>query len=90
MPAMDRARVTDLYFAEARSKLIDLAAFFDRIERSEGPDDFRIRSLRAALQALETADADKTKKVLLVLSDPTKEPVLRADTKPASGAWSEF
>ncbi len=90
MPAMDRARVTDLYFAEARSKLIDLAAFFDRIERSKGRDDFRIKSLRAALHALEASEADKTKRVLLVLSDPTKEPISRADTKPASGAWSGF
>ena len=46
---MDRSRITDLYFAEARSKLIDLAAFLDRIERSEGADDFRMKSLRAAL-----------------------------------------
>jgi len=27
---MDRTRITDLYFAEARSKLIDVAAFLDR------------------------------------------------------------
>ena len=37
VPVMDRSRITDLYFAEARSKLIDLAAFLDRVERSEGP-----------------------------------------------------
>jgi hypothetical protein len=90
MFAMDRARITDLYFAEARSKLIDLAAFFDRIERSEGADDFRIKSLRAALEALDTEGAGKTKKVLLVLSDPTKEPILGAGTKSASGAWPGF
>ena len=87
---MDRSRVTDLYFAEVRSKLIDLAAFLDRIERSEGADDFRIKSLRAALQELGTPGPDKAKKILLLLSDPTDEPVSEAGAKSARGAWAGF
>jgi len=88
--AMDRSRITDLYFAEARSKLIDLAAFLDRIERSEGADDFRMKSLRAALRELGTPGPEKAKKILLVLSDPTREPVPEAGAKSASGAWAGF
>jgi len=87
---MDRSRITDLYFAEARSKLIDLAAFLDRIERSDGADDFRLKSLRAALRELGAPGPEKAKKILLLLSDPTKEPVPEAGAKPASGAWAGF
>ncbi|MCE0496712.1 MAG: hypothetical protein LV481_02025 [Methylacidiphilales bacterium] len=87
---MDRLHLTDLYFAEARSKLIDLAAFLDRIERSDGTDDFRIKSLRAALNELGKPGPEKAKKILLVLSDPTEKPVPEAGTKSASGAWSGF
>ncbi len=87
---MDRARITDLYFAEARSKLIDLAAFLDRVERSEGPDDFRLKSLRAALQELAAPGPDKARKILLKLSDPTEAPVEKAGLKSASGAWPGF
>jgi hypothetical protein len=87
---MDRARLIDLYFAEARSKLIDLAAFLDRVERAGGEDDFRLKSLRAAIAELSSPGPEKTKNVLLVLSDPTKEPVAAAGTKSAGGAWAGF
>jgi len=87
---MDRARITDLYFAEARSKLIDLAAFLDRVERSEGADDFRMKSLRAALKELGTPGPERTKKILLLLSDPTTEPIAQAGGKSASGAWPGY
>ncbi len=87
---MNRQDITDLYFAEARSKLIDLAAFLDRVERSEGADDFRLKSLRAALLELGLPGPDKAKKILLLLSDPTTEPVAQAGEKSATGAWSGF
>ena len=74
----------------SRESLIDLAAFLDRVERSEGADDFRLKSLRAALHELETPGPDKAKKILLLLSDPTKEPVAAAGAKSASGAWAGF
>jgi hypothetical protein len=87
---MNRQEVTDLYFAEARSKLIDLAAFLDRIERSEGGDDYRLKSLRAALRELGNPGSGKAKKILMLLSDPTTEPVAKAGEKSASGAWPGF
>ncbi len=87
---MDRSRITDLYFAEARSKLIDLAAFLDRVERSAGPDDFRMKSLRAAVQELGVPGPEKAKKILMLLSDPTEAPAPKAGTKSASGAWAGF
>jgi len=87
---VDRSSLTDLYFAEARAKLIDLAAFLDRIDRSRGQDDFRLKSLRAALAQLGVAGPDKTRQILLMLSDPTEEPVPEAGSKGAAGAWIGF
>ena len=87
---MTRAEILDLYFADARSKLIDLAAFLDRVERASGEDDFRVRAFRAALQKLSQPEREKAKAVLLTLSDPTTEPLDAATTKGAAGAWPQF
>jgi hypothetical protein len=87
---MTKAEILDIYFADARSKLIDLAAFLDRIERSAGDDDFRVRSFRAALSHLTEEEAEKAKAVLLTLSDPTTEPIAVATTKGAAGAWPQY
>ncbi len=85
--AMLRAEILDLYFSDARSKLIDLAAFLDRVERSKGEGDFRLVAFRAALEHLTSGVPEKAKAVLLTLSDPTTEPVASATTKGAAGAW---
>lgn len=87
---MTKAEVLDLYFGDARSKLIDLAAFLDRIERSAGEDDFRVRSFRAALSHLTNGEPEKAKAVLLTLSDPTTAPIAEATTKGATGAWPQY
>ena len=87
---MTRAEVLDLYFTDARSKLIDLAAFLDRVERSRGDDDFRVAAFRAALTHLTSTAPEKAKAVLLTLSDPTTEPLATATTKGAAGAWPQF
>ena len=34
--AMTRQKVLDQYFMDARHKLIDIAAFLDRVDRAEG------------------------------------------------------
>lgn len=72
---------------DARSKLIDIAAFLDRVERSAGADDFRLTAFRAALKELETGGADRAGRVLVTFSDPTTEPIPAATTKAACGAW---
>ncbi len=83
---MTRQQVLDLYFMEARSKLIDLAAFFDRVDRARGDADFRLAALREALKALDSPNPDRAKAVLLSLSDPSVEPIPVATTKAACGA----
>jgi hypothetical protein len=84
---MTRQQVLDLYFMEARAKVIDLGAFLDRIERAGGADDFRMGAFRTALGELTKEAPDKAKRVLLTLSDPTTEPIPMATTKAACGAW---
>lgn len=86
---MTRQQILDLYFMDARAKVIDLAAFMDRVERAGGDDDFRMKAFREALQELDKGNADRAKRVLLSLSDPTTEPIAAATTKAAAGAWSE-
>ena len=66
---------------EARAKLIDLAAFLDRIDRAEGQDDFRIKGFRRALAELQKTNPERAKRVLLSLSDPTAEPIAHATTQ---------
>ena len=96
---MKRSTITDLYFMEARSKLIDLAAFLDRVEHSDGPDDYRLRAFRRALQQLaahaedggDTGNASRSNRAeetLLAFSDPTREPATQGGGKAAGGAWS--
>jgi hypothetical protein len=84
---MTRQQVLDLYFLDARHKLIEIAAFLDRAERATGKDDFRMKAFRAALGKLSGQQKEKARRVLLTFSDPTKEPVPHAAGKGAAGAW---
>jgi hypothetical protein len=84
---MTRQQVLDLYFMDARSKLIDLAAFMDRLERATGEEDFRMKAFREALKDLSSGSKEKAKQVLLSFSDPTAEPIPAATTKAACGAF---
>lgn len=84
---MTRQQVLDLYFMDARFRLIELAAFLDRVERAPGKDDFRIQAFRLALTELSMGNADKARRVLLTFSDPTTEPIEKAPGKGAVGAW---
>lgn len=84
---MTRQQVLDLYFMDARCKLIDLAAFIDRVERGLGEEDFRMTEFRKAMRELE-GNGGRAERVLLALSDPSTEPIPAATTKAASGAFS--
>jgi hypothetical protein len=84
---MTRRELLDLYFMDARSKLIDLAAFLDRLDRSEGDADFRLAAFHEALKKLASTDPSRARQVLLAFSDPTTEPLAAAPGKGACGAW---
>ena len=84
---MTRAQVVDAYFMEHRARLLDVAAFLDRVDRAgAGEDDFRMRAFRKALALLGDGGPDRARRVLELLSDRTTEPVAKAGMKGASGA----
>lgn len=84
---MTRQEILDLYFMDARGKLIELAAFLDRVDRAKGEADFRLAAFRAAMKELEGDKPGRSERVLLALSDPTRDPIPAADTKAACGAF---
>ena len=84
---MTRQQVLDQYFMDARHKLIEVAAFLDRVDRAPGEDDFRIRAFRDAMKELAKKKPQRAKQVLLSFSDPTTKPLAKATVKGATGAW---
>jgi hypothetical protein len=84
---MTKQQVLDLYFLDARHKLIELAAFLDRVERADGKDDFRLKTFRAALDELSGTKKEKAKNALLMFSDPTTEVIAKATGTGAVGAF---
>ena len=85
---MNRQQVLDMYFMEARAKLIDIAAFLDRVDRAEGEADFRLAAFRQALKELDSGSPERAKNVLLSFSDPSTEPIEKAPGKGAIGAFA--
>ena len=78
----------DLSFMDARARLLDIAAWLDRIERYGQTDDYRVKAFEAALLLLAESGAGRTKAILLALGDPGDEPIPEAHTKGAAGAFS--
>ncbi|MHC5024145.1 MAG: hypothetical protein ACYTGG_09570 [Planctomycetota bacterium] len=86
-----RSEVIRLYFLDHRAKLIDIAAFLDRLDRAPDdlPDgvDFRLEAFRAALHILLEDQPHRARRVLELFSDHTAEPIeSAAGLKGASGA----
>ena len=84
----DKAAILDLYFMDARCKLIDIAAFLDRLDRHRGDADFRHPAFLTALRAMQAPDPGKSRvqTVLESLSDKSTTPADTAGTQGASGA----
>ena len=93
-PPIPRESVIDRYFLEHRAKVIDIAAFLDRVDRAgpapDGGDDFRLRSLRAAIGLLIDGEGERARRVLDLMSDPSDTPIDAAPMKGATGAWDGF
>lgn len=79
--------ILDLYFMDARWKLLDIAAFLDRLDRADGDEDYRADALRQALNIVcESKSSDRAKTVLESLSDHSTEPAETASIQFANGA----
>ena len=82
--------LVDEYFIENRNRLLELAAFLDRIDRAGGQaawDDFRMQVFREGVAALSGTGADRLQRIQMLLSDPTTEPLAALDRKGAVGAY---
>ena len=90
--------LVDEYFIENRTRLLEIAAFLDRLDRTDASlvdRDFRVRAFKEALRHLEDRPAagepqTRVERIQHLLSDPTTEPLERLDTKSARGAYDRW
>ena len=88
--------LVDEYFIENRTRLLEIAAFLDRLDRTDGAlveRDFRVRAFRDALTLLEAGAGEsqtRVERIQHLLSDPTTEPLEKLDTKSARGAYDRW
>lgn len=85
-------QIIDEYFIENRTRILELAAFLDRLGRSADraawTSDFRMQAFSRALETLAAQSKDKVSQVQILFSDPTTDPKPKLDEKSASGAWN--
>ncbi len=84
---LTKQELLDLQFIEVRHKLIEVAAFLDRLDRHPGEEDFRLRAFKSALAILLSDEPDRARLALEAFSDPTVEPIPRATMQGAHGAY---
>ena len=86
--------VVDEYFIENRTKLLEIAAFLDRLDRADpsyAGRDFRMKAFVEALAGLDRKSG-RVDFIQQLLSDPREVPLDALDRKSALGAydrWSE-
>jgi hypothetical protein len=82
--------VVDEYFIENRTRLLEIAAFLDRLDRVDSGTrnrDFRMKAFSEALTILAGSSDDRLMQIQMLLSDPSAEPLTRLDRKSAMGAY---
>jgi hypothetical protein len=82
-------QIVDEYFIENRTRLLEIAAFMDRLDRADtehAARDFRMQVFADAVDAL-AGPGDRLTRIQMLLSDPTIEPLTRLDRKSARGAF---
>ena len=85
--------LTDEYFIENRNRLLEIAAFLDRLDRADPGrtrTDFRVRAFREALTVLASSSPDYVGQIQTLLSDPRSEPIPTLDRKSAQGAFDRW
>ena len=80
MTPLPAVQALDRYFLEARSKLLDLAAILDRIDRGQDAasmaDDPRLDKIRQALEVLHDRSGGRAERIQQIFSldyDPAWE-----------------
>jgi hypothetical protein len=82
-------QLVDEYFIENRNRLIEVAAFLDRLDRSDPAvrSDFRVQALADAIAVLASDSPTRVQDIQLLMSDPRTEPLPALDRKGAVGAY---
>lgn len=86
---LSRQAVINTYFLEHRAKLLDIAAYLDRLDRAPPSHDvdFRESAFRQALKILADDATDRARRILELFSDLSQDlPQSAAGTKGATGA----
>jgi hypothetical protein len=87
---LSATQLVDEYFIENRNRLIEVAAFLDRLDRAApgGPaPDFRLQALADAIAVLAGDGPHRVREIQMLMSDPTTEPRPSLDRKGALGAY---
>ena len=80
------------YFMENRSRLLDIAAFLDRVDRSQNRElienDFRLNAFQKAIGEILKSEGSRVERVHEIFSDLTDEPLDTA--KGLKGAYGAY
>ncbi len=87
-------QLVDEYFIENRNRVLEVAAFLDRLDRADVSGqsvlDFRLRAFAEALTILSGPAGSRLSRIQAILSDPTTEPRPVLDRKSARGAYDRW
>jgi hypothetical protein len=89
---LSAAQLVDEYFIESRNRIIEVAAFLDRLDRADrtmAARDFRVRALTDAIAVLATDSPTRVRDIQMLMSDPRTEPLPALDRKGAVGAYDD-
>ena len=90
--------LVDEYFIENRTRLLEIAAYLDRLDRTDATlaqKDYRARAFQEAI-ALLSAPGDeggpqtRVQRIQMLFSDPTTTPQEQLDVKSARGAYDRW
>jgi hypothetical protein len=85
--------LVDEYFIENRTRMLEIAAFLDRLDRTDpgrAVRDFRMKAFSEALNILSGPSNNRLGQIQMLLSDPTEEPLAELDRKSAIGAYDRW
>lgn len=88
--SLNAKELTDEYFIENRNRVLEIAAFLDRLDRTDPgrrSRDFRLQALAQALHILAGDRPNYVQQIQMLFSDPTTEPIPALDRKSAQGAY---
>ena len=87
---LSATQLVDEYFIENRNRLIEIAAFLDRLDRADptvAVNDFRMQAFNDALTMLQSGSSSRVADIQTLMSDPTTEPLDSLDRKGAIGTF---